>query len=202
MCFARLIDGDFVELARGDWYVPGQATGMCSPHCQRRVADVEPSAISGESLSLLRRKEIVPFGWAKAATRQLVCGYLACDKRLAPSDLRRLPRLLKIGCATGTTPARVHSSIAIRSRNSATIARARRWCSRVLSEVLFAEAVGRHWTRARRSGTGGSPRCATPRRAGTRAAARATSAAVDGPIEHGAKVGHVAVGGGSALRLA
>src|SRR5262245_25044686 len=91
---------------------------------------------------LLKRGEVVEFKkeGAGEATR-IVCGFLACDRRLAEPVLSSLPRLLRIRLRDGGTAAWVRSSIlfsvaesaAARPGSAAVLAR--------LSEVLFAEAI-------------------------------------------------------------
>jgi hypothetical protein len=161
-CFARLLDGDFVELAAGDLVMFPAGDRHVLATASDASLTLEPSEISGESLSLLRRNEIVPFrvGESGDATR-IVCGYLACDKRLAEPILRGLPRLLKLGMRDGTTAAWVHSSIRYSSRKALHRARARRWCSRVCPKCCSPKRSGSTWTRSRRTRRAGSPRCAT-----------------------------------------
>jgi AraC-like DNA-binding protein len=82
-------------------------------------------------------------GRAGAATR-IVCGFLACDRRLAEPILQSLPRLLRVGMRDGGTAAWVRSSIrysvteSASSRPGSAAVRAR------LSEVLFVETI-RHY---------------------------------------------------------
>jgi AraC-like DNA-binding protein len=145
MCFARLLDGDFVELAAGDLVMFPAGDRHVLATASDASLTLEPSEISGESLSLLRRNEIVPFrvGESGDATR-IVCGYLACDKRLAEPILRSLPRLLKLGMRDGTTAAWVHSSIRYSVAQSASSRPGSAMVLARLSEVLFAEAVRQH----------------------------------------------------------
>jgi AraC-like DNA-binding protein len=145
-CYARLLDGDPVELNAGDL--------ILFPHGDRHMLltasesglRLKPTDITGESLSkLLKRGDIAAFkkGRTGKATR-IVCGFLACDKRLAEPILLSLPRLLKVSMRDGGTAALVQSAI----RYSVTQTNSSRLGSAVvlarLSEALFAEAI-RHY---------------------------------------------------------
>ena len=144
-CFARLPDGEFVELAAGDlvMFPAGDRHVLATASDVSR--HIEPTEITGESLSFLKRNEIVPFtaGRSGRATR-IVCGYLACDKRLAEPIILGLPRLLKISLRDGTAAAWVRTSIeysvsqSVSERPGSAMVLAR------LSEVLFAEAIRQH----------------------------------------------------------
>ena len=145
-CYARLIDGEAVKVRAGDL--------ILFPHGDRHVLTtaspaalrMTPFDITGESLNdLLKRGEIAEFkqGDAGEATR-IVCGYLACDRRLAEPLLISLPRLLKVSMRDSGTASWVRSSIqhsvaeSASSRPGSAVVLAR------LSEVLFAEAI-RHY---------------------------------------------------------
>jgi len=144
-CFARLLDGEFVELAAGDVvmfpsgdrHVLATASDMSRQH--------EPTEITGESLSLLKRNEIVPFkaGLSGEATR-IVCGYLACDRRLAEPIIRSLPRLLRVSLHGGRTAAWVRSSIEYSIVQSKSQLPGSGMVLARLSEVLFAESIRQH----------------------------------------------------------
>jgi AraC-like DNA-binding protein len=144
-CFARLVDGDFVELAEGDLVMFPAGDRHVLATASDASLTLEPTEISGESLDLLRRNEIVPLkvGNSGSATR-IVCGYLACDKRLAEPILRSLPRLLKVGMRDGTTAAWVHSSIRYSVAQSGSSRPGSAMVLARLSEVLFAEAIRQH----------------------------------------------------------
>lgn len=142
-CYARLIDGDPVKLEAGDL--------ILFPHGDRHLLiagdagglRLEPTDITGDSLrQLLKRGDIAAFKHAGAgdATR-IVCGFVACDKRLAQPILTSLPRLLHVRIRDGSTAAMIRSAI----RHSVAQTGSTRLGSAVvlarLSEVLFAEAV-------------------------------------------------------------
>ena len=129
-CYVRLLDGEFVELSAGDLVMFPAGDRHVLATVSDASLQLAPTEITGESLSSLKRNEIVPFksGDNGSATR-IVCGYLACDKRLAEPILLSLPRLLKVSMRDGSTAAWVRSSAMILAR---------------LSEVLFAEAIRQH----------------------------------------------------------
>src|SRR3954467_13383376 len=83
-CYARLLDGDFVELTEGDMIMFPAGDRHVLATSSEKSLQFQPREISGESLELLRRNAVLPFksGTEGPATR-IVCGYLACDKRLA-----------------------------------------------------------------------------------------------------------------------
>jgi AraC-like DNA-binding protein len=144
-CYARLLDGEFVELSAGELVM--FATG--ERHVLATASDASlqlaPTEITGETLSCLKRNEIVPFrsGDNGKATR-IVCGYLACDKRLAEPILLSLPRLLKVSMRDGSTAAWVHSSIRFSVAQSVSGRAGSAMILARLSEVLFAEAIREH----------------------------------------------------------
>jgi AraC-like DNA-binding protein len=142
-CYARLLDGDPVELAAGDLLLFPAGEQHALAAASAAALRLKPVAITGESLrTLLRRGEIAEFKkeGAGAATR-IVCGFLACDKRLAEPLLRSLPRLLKVRMRDGGTAAWVRSSIQFSVAESASARPGSAAVLARLSEVLFAEAI-------------------------------------------------------------
>jgi AraC-like DNA-binding protein len=79
----RVIAGDVVVFPQGDAHRMASGSGL-QPAVGRRLADV-----------LRRRPRQIVHGGGGAATR-LVCGYLACDARLARLLLAGLPSLVKV----------------------------------------------------------------------------------------------------------
>ena len=79
----RVIAGDVVVFPQGDAHRMASESGL-QPAVGRRLADV-----------LRRRPRQIVHGGGGAATR-LVCGYLACDARLARLLLAGLPSLVKV----------------------------------------------------------------------------------------------------------
>ena len=144
-CFARLPDGEFVELGAGDlvMFPAGDRHVLATASDVSR--QIAPTEITGESLSFLKRNEIVPFraGDSGHATR-IVCGYLACDKRLAEPIIGKLPRLLKVSLRDGNAAAWVRTSIQYSVVQSASQRPGSAMVLARLSEVLFAEAIRQH----------------------------------------------------------
>jgi AraC-like DNA-binding protein len=145
-CYARLIDGDPVRLEAGDVILfPGGDRHVLSTASDSALR-LKPVEITGESLdSLLKRNDVSSLKHGRSGkTTRIVCGFLACEKRLAEPILLSLPRLLHVRMRDGGTAAWVQSSIrhsvaeSASSRPGSAIVLAR------LSEVLFAEAV-RHY---------------------------------------------------------
>jgi AraC-like DNA-binding protein len=134
----ELSTGDLLLFPAGDQHELAAASAA--------ALRLKPVAITGESLrTLLRRGEIAEFRkeGAGEATR-IVCGFLACDKRLAEPMLSSLPRLLKIRMRDGGTAAWVRSSIQFSVAESASSRPGSAAVLARLSELLFAEAI-RHY---------------------------------------------------------
>ena len=111
-CYARLLDGEFVELSAGDLVMFPAGDRHVLATASDASLRLAPTEITGESLSYLKRNEIVPFkSGDKGSATRIVCGYLACDKRLAEPILLSLPRLLKVSMRDGSAAAWVQSSI-------------------------------------------------------------------------------------------
>lgn len=74
---------------------------------------LKPLYITGENLDkLLKRGHVAALtAGGSGETTRIVCGFLACDKRLAEPILLSLPRLLKVSMPDGGTAAWVQSSI-------------------------------------------------------------------------------------------
>jgi AraC-like DNA-binding protein len=142
-CYARLVDDGPVELSAGDLILFPAGDRHVLSAASAAALSRKPVEVTGETLDqLLKRGEVAALkqGESGEATR-IVCGYLACDKRLAEPILLGLPRLLKVSMRDRGTAAWVRSSIefsvaesaAARPGSAAVLAR--------LSEVLFAEAI-------------------------------------------------------------
>jgi AraC family transcriptional regulator, alkane utilization regulator len=146
-CYARLIDGDAVDLGEGDLILFPAGDRHVLAAANATALRIEPVEITGESLrELLRRGEIAAFRQGSTGeTTRIVCGYLACDRRLAEPILLSLPRLLKISLRDGGTAAWVRSSIEFSVAESASSRPGSAAVLARLSEVLFAEAI-RHYT--------------------------------------------------------
>ncbi|MEO8040567.1 MAG: AraC family transcriptional regulator, partial [Betaproteobacteria bacterium] len=145
-CYARLVDGDPVELQAGDLILFPAGDRHVLSTANKKSLRLKPTEITGTSLEgLLKRGDVTPYRHGVAGeTTRIVCGFLACDGRLAEPILKNLPRLLKVSIRNGGTAAWMLSSIrysvaeSASSRVGSAIVLAR------LSEVLFAEAI-RHY---------------------------------------------------------
>ncbi|HET9351589.1 MAG TPA: AraC family transcriptional regulator, partial [Burkholderiales bacterium] len=145
-CYARLVDGEAVELDAGDLIMFPAGDRHVLATASDGGLQLEPTDITGESLDqLLKRGGVVSFktGRTGAATR-IVCGFLACDGRLAEPILRSLPRLLRVRLRERGTAAWVRSSIQFSVEESTSARPGSAMVLARLSEVLFAEAV-RHY---------------------------------------------------------
>jgi len=91
-CFVEMDSGQPVPLSAGDAVVfpQGHAHRMCS------APGLEPAKGARLETVLSRRPRRLVYGGGGSTTR-LVCGYLACDARLARMLLSGLPPLLKVG---------------------------------------------------------------------------------------------------------
>jgi AraC-like DNA-binding protein len=145
-CYVRLLDDGPVELRAGDLILFPAGDRHVLATASEAALRLEPIDMTDDSLDkLLKRGRVasVRSGRAGKATR-IVCGFLACDKRLAEPLLRSLPRLLRVSMGDSGTAAWVRNSIrysvaeSVSSRPGSAIVLAR------LSEVLFAEAI-RHY---------------------------------------------------------
>lgn len=145
-CCARLVDDDPVEVRAGDLILFPAGDRHVLSTARAAELRLEPTDITGESLSkLLKRGDIAALkkGRAGSATR-IVCGFLACERRLAEPILLSLPRLLKVSMRDDGTAAWVRSSIRYSVAESASSRPGSAVVLARLSEVLFAEAV-RHY---------------------------------------------------------
>jgi len=145
-CYARLLDGEPAEVRAGDLILFPAGDRHLLAAASEAALRLKPIDITGESLSeLLKRGDIAAFrrGRTGKVTR-IICGFLACDRRLAEPILLSLPRLLKVSMRDGGTADWVQNSIRFSvaesssSRPGSAVVLAR------LSEVLFAEAI-RHY---------------------------------------------------------
>jgi AraC family transcriptional regulator, alkane utilization regulator len=143
-CRVRLLGGEPVEVRQGDLIV--------FPHGDRHVlASSEPGDLirievtEQELHSLLRPGEVTPLrhGNEGQATR-LVCGYLACDRRLSEPILAGLPRLLQVSVSDHSIADWVRSSVRFSVAQSKTPRPGGMTVLAKLSELLFVEAI-RHY---------------------------------------------------------
>ena len=144
-CFVRLVDGAFVELSAGDLVMFPAGSRHVLATASDASLQLEPTAITGETLSELRCNEVVPFkAGGEGPSTRIVCGYLACDSRLAEPILRSLPRLLKVSMRDGSAGAWMQSSIRFSVAQSMSGRPGSAMILARLSEVLFAEAIRQH----------------------------------------------------------
>jgi AraC-like DNA-binding protein len=154
-CYARLTDGEFVEFSAGELVMFPAGDRHVLATANDRSAQLPPTEITGETLSSLKRNEIVPFkSGAQGTATRIVCGYLACDKRLAEPILLSLPRLLKVSMRDGSTAAWVQNSIRFSVAESASGRPGSAMILARLSEVLFAEAIRQHMDTLPQEGMG------------------------------------------------
>jgi hypothetical protein len=97
-CYARLVDGDPVELHAGDPIMFPAGDRHVLATASDAALRLDPTEITGESLDkLLKRGDVAAFKTGRSATAtRIVCGFLACDERLAAPILGSLPRMLKV----------------------------------------------------------------------------------------------------------
>jgi AraC family transcriptional regulator, alkane utilization regulator len=155
-CYARLPNGKPVELQTGDVILfPGGDRHVLAA-ASRSALSLRPVEITGESLDkLLTRGQVQPFesGERGSATR-IVCGFLACDGRLARPIIDSLPRLLRVSVKGAGNAAWVKSSIEFSVAQSAARKPGSAMVLARLAEVLFAEALRQHMESAPLEQTG------------------------------------------------
>jgi AraC-like DNA-binding protein len=144
-CYARLPGEDAVELRAGDLILfPGGDRHVLStanePASGPKLIDITGAILDN---ILKRGNKTAPETGADPAAR-IVCGFPACDRRLAEPILLSLPRLLKISLRDGGIAAWVQSSIRYSVAQSASSRPGSAAVLARLSELLFAEAV-RHY---------------------------------------------------------
>jgi AraC family transcriptional regulator, alkane utilization regulator len=145
-CYARLPGEDAVELGAGDL--------ILFPRGDRHMLSTANEPASGPKLiditgaildNILKRGSTAAQDQDRAdPAARIVCGFLACDRRLAEPILLSLPRLLKISLRDGGIAAWVQSSIRYSVAQSASSRPGSAAVLARLSEVLFAEAI-RHY---------------------------------------------------------
>jgi len=140
-CRAQLLDGEAVELRAGDLLV--FAHGDRHVLASTQESELTPIELSEADLhSLLRPGEVTPLqrGSQGAATR-LVCGYLACDRRLSEPVLAGLPRLLRVSVDDSSVADWVRSSVRFLVTQSMAPRAGGVTVLAKLSELLFVEAI-------------------------------------------------------------
>jgi len=145
-CYARLLDGGPVALDAGDVILFPAGDRHVLATASEAALRLKPLEITGESLEkLLKRGNVTELksGNSGDATH-IVCGFLACDKRLAEPILLSLPRLLKVSMRDAGAAAWVQSSLRFSIAESAASKPGSAVVLARLSEVLFAEAIRRY----------------------------------------------------------
>jgi len=140
-CRASLPDGEPVELEAGELII--------FPHGDRHVLEsagagkLKPVEIRGEDLyALLRPGEVAPLKEGTVGeTTRLVCGYLACDRRLCEIILAGLPRLLHVSVKDSGIASWVESSVRFSVAESTAPRAGAATVLAKLSELLFVEAL-------------------------------------------------------------
>jgi AraC-like DNA-binding protein len=136
-CFVLLGDDAPVKLGAGDvvLFPQGDAHRMAS-------APGVPPATGGAPLSALlsRRPTQLAYGGGGAATR-LVCGYLACDARLAQLLLAGLPRVLRVNVRGSPAGLWLESSVRYALAEARSPRPGGEGVLAKLSEVLFIEVL-------------------------------------------------------------
>jgi AraC-like DNA-binding protein len=140
-CAVKLLDGPALDLAAGDVVV--------FPHGDHHVLSGTPQfgplSIAPEDLTkLLLRGKITPIrGGGDGAATEMVCGFFACNRRLAAPILAGLPRMLRVSLCDDPGArwlrSSVHFSVAETARPHAaaeTVAK--------LSELVFLETIRRY----------------------------------------------------------
>jgi len=141
MAPVKLVAGDAVIFPRGDAHCmasdPAQAGGM----------DVQLDKL------LTRRPRLLNYGGGGAGT-EIVCGYLACDARLAQMLLTGLPRLVRVN-VRGTSSGRwLESSISYALDEALSQRPGGAGVLSKLSEVLFIEVLRLHMNELQPGHTG------------------------------------------------
>jgi AraC-like DNA-binding protein len=140
-CLARLVDGAPIELQTGDLIVFPQ--GDRHVLASASVGELRPVELTAETLhDLLRPGEVAPLSSGSSGeTTRLVCGYLACDRRLSEPLLSGLPRILRVSVQDSGIAAWVQSSVRFSVAESAAPRAGGATILAKLSELLFVEAV-------------------------------------------------------------
>jgi AraC-like DNA-binding protein len=124
----RLVAGDVVVFSQGDAHRMTSQPGLKPP------AGVRLDAV------LARRPRQLVYGGGGAATR-LVCGYLACDARLARMLLKGLPALVKVSLRGSDAGAWLEASVRYALAETRSPRPGGAGVLAKLSEVLFIEVL-------------------------------------------------------------
>ena len=143
-CLAGLVGSEQVVLETGDLIVFPQGDRHILASAGQ--GDLRPVEITAEELhQVLRPGEIAPLrSGSSGETTKIVCGYLACDRRLSEPILSGLPRMLHVSVTDRGIAAWVQSSVRFSVAESAAPRPGGAAILAKLSELLFVEAI-RHY---------------------------------------------------------
>ncbi len=105
-CYAEMSDGTTTHLVAGDAVLFPQGHA----HLMNSAPGVPPAQGKPLDAVLARRPRQISYGGGGAATR-LVCGYLACDERLARMLLGGLPPLVRVNVRGSNAGAWLEASL-------------------------------------------------------------------------------------------
>lgn len=149
-CYCELGDAPPVRLAAGDAIIfpQGHAHRMAS-------APGVPPAQGGARLAqvLARRPRQLAYGGGGATTR-LVCGYLACDARLARMLLSGLPPLVRVNLRGSDAGTWLEASVRYALAEARSPRPGGEGVLAKLAEVLFIEVLRLYMNQQREGGTG------------------------------------------------
>lgn len=128
----RLVAGDAVVFPHGDAHRMGSEPGL-------------PCATGGAGLDRLlsRRPRVIAYGGGGAATR-LLCGYLACDARLARMLLAGLPALVQVNVRGSNAGLWLENSVRYALAEARSPRPGGEGVLAKLAEVLFIEVLRLH----------------------------------------------------------
>jgi AraC-like DNA-binding protein len=138
----RLIAGDVVIFPSGDAHRMTSTPGLPPARSRARLDEV-----------LARRPRQIAYGGGGAATR-LVCGYLACDARLARMLLTGLPPLLKVNVRGSSAGAWLEASVSYALTEARSPRPGGEGVLSKLAEVLFIEVLRIYMNGTEESHTG------------------------------------------------
>jgi AraC-like DNA-binding protein len=137
----RLIAGDVVVFPHGDAHLMTSEPGL-PPAPPGRLKDV-----------LQRRPRQITYGGGGAATK-IVCGYMACDARLAKLLLTGLPAVLKVNVRGSNAGVWLEASVRYALAEARSPRPGGAGVLAKLSEVLFIEVLRLHMNQAEEGRTG------------------------------------------------
>jgi len=137
----RLVAGDAVVFPRGDAHRMGSQPGL-RPASGARLQEV-----------LARRPRLLAYGGGGATTR-LICGYLACDARLARMLLAGLPPIVKVSVRGSNAGVWLEASLRYALAEARSPRPGGQGVLAKLAEVLFIEVLRIHMNEQAEGRTG------------------------------------------------